>query len=356
MSKRIKILYVSDGLGNGGKERQIIETIKNIDRSKFSPGVLTFNDNQHYTKTASESTDYFEIIRKDNNVLLPFFSIFNTYEKFKPDVTHPFDIISGLYSYLPSKLYGSRIVNSSIQDTGLDKGWQRILKIKLLELSDVVISNSRKGLTEYGVKGEVIFNFMNASRFLPPNRGDKFSGAMVANFTKYKDYDSFVRVMRRLLLESLIDEAYAVGYGYNFEHYKNVINSLEPEVKNRIKLTGNINNVEEFLTTMSLGFLFSTEEFSEGLSNSVQEYMASGVIPIVSDIGASNELIDNGINGFLVDKYDTEGIADIVRKLRDDKDYREKISANCIVSIKEKFSTEKTLGRIESIYQEFKNE
>ncbi len=356
MGGRKRILYITDGLGNGGKERQIIETIRNIDRRKFSPGVLTFNDNQHYTKTASESADYFEVIRKDNNALVPFFSIFNTYEKFRPDVTHSFDIISALYSYLPSRMYRSRIVNGSIQDTGLDKGWQRKLKILLLNLSDVVISNSRKGLTEYGVKGEVIFNFMNVSRFHPPDRGAKFNGVMVANFTKYKDYDTFVRVMRYLILENLIDEAYAVGYGYNFEHYKNVINSLEPEVKNRIKLTGNINNVEELLTSMSVGFLFSTEEFSEGLSNSVQEYMASGVIPIVSDIGASNELIDDGINGFLVDKYDTEGIADIVRRLRNDEQYRERISETCIISIKEKFSTEKTLGRIESIYKELTDE
>ncbi len=356
MSERIRILYVTDGLGNGGKERQIIETIKNIDRRKFSPGVLTFNYNQHYTKTASETADYFEIIRKDNNVFTPFFSIFNTYERFKPDITHSFDIISALYSYLPSKLYGSKIVNGSIQDTGLDKGWQRKLKILLLKISDIAISNSRKGLTEYGVNGEVIFNYMNISRFFPPDKRDKFNVVMVANFTKYKDYDSFIRVMRFLILENLIDEAYAVGSGYNFNHYKDVINSLEPEVKNRIILTGNINNVEELLTKMSAGFLFSTEEFSEGLSNSVQEYMASGVIPIVSDIGASNELIDEGINGFLVDKYDTEGIADIVRRLKDDKQYRDKLSENCMISIRDKFSTEKTLGRVESIYKELTDE
>lgn len=356
MSERIRILFVTDGLGNGGKERQIIETLRNIDRRIFSPGVLTFNDNQHYTKTASGTADYFEVIRKDNNVFNPFFSIFNTYERFKPDVTHSFDIISALYSYLPSKLYGSKIVNGSIQDTGLDKGWQRKLKILLLKLSDVAISNSRKGLTEYGVNGEVVFNYMNTSRFFPPDRGKEFNVVMVANFTKYKDYDTFIRVMRRLILENLIDEAYAVGSGNNFNHYKDEINSLEPEVKNRIILTGNIYNVEELLTKMSVGFLFSTEEFSEGLSNSVQEYMASGVIPIVSDIGASDELINNGVNGFLVDKYDTEGIAGIVRRLREDKQYRDELSANCLISIKEKFSTEKTLGRMESIYKELAHE
>lgn len=352
MGERIRILYVTDGLGNGGKERQIIETLRNIDRGIFSPGVLTFNDNQHYTKTASAEADYFEIIRKDNNALLPFFSIFNTYERFKPDVTHSFDIISAFYSYLPSKLYGSKIVNGSIQDTGLDKGWQRKLKIKLLELSDVAISNSRKGLIEYGVKGDVIYNFVNVSRFHPPNRSNKFNGVMVANFTKYKDYDSFVRIMRHLILENLIDEAYAVGNGYNFNHYNNIISSLEPEVKNRIKLTGNISNVEEFLTSMSVGFLFSTQEYSEGISNSILEYMASGIVPIVSDIGASNEIVEDGINGFLVKKNNLEVIANIIKRLRSDREYSEGIISNARMTIDKQFSTNSTIKKLETIYKE----
>ncbi len=40
---KIKILYIIDGLGGGGKERQLIEILKGTDREKFTVGIITFN-------------------------------------------------------------------------------------------------------------------------------------------------------------------------------------------------------------------------------------------------------------------------------------------------------------------------
>ncbi len=127
---------------------------------------------------------------------------------------------------------------------------------------------------------------------------------------------------------------------------------MEPEVKERIKLTGNISNVEEFLTTMSVGFLFSTQEYSEGISNSILEYMASGIVPIVSDIGASNEIVEDGLNGFLVNKNNLEEIANIIKRLRSDREYSEGIISNARMTIDKQFSTNSTIKKLETIYKE----
>lgn len=350
MKDRIRILYVTDGLGNGGKERQLIETLKHLDREKFTPGLITFSDNQHYTRTAEELSGFFRIIPKEKSNLEPVFSIFDSFEKFRPHVVHSFDIISAFYSFMPSVLYKSRIVNATIQDAGLDKGWQRRLKIALIKRADMTIGNSFKGLNSYGVSGEVLYNFIDESRFHKPNRSERFHAAMVANFSIYKDYDAYFRVVKRLLDENLIDDAYAIGSGNRAEEYKRTVMGFEPEIRDRIVFTGNTNIVEEILSSISVGFLFSTDEYGEGISNSVLEYMASGVIPIVSDIGASDEIIKDGINGFLVDKNDTDGIADIVRRLKNENGLSDKLRERALETIKEKFSLSANIRKLEGIY------
>ena len=78
--------------------------------------------------------------------------------------------------------------------------------------------------------------------------------------------------------------------------------------------------------------------------------MASGVIPVVSDIGASSEIIDNGVDGFLVNKYDVSGIAEIVTKLKNDVQYRHHMIENAKKKISDRFDLKRNIKQLEDIY------
>jgi glycosyltransferase involved in cell wall biosynthesis len=160
---------------------------------------------------------------------------------------------------------------------------------------------------------------------------------------------SYFRVVKELLGLNLIDKAYAVGSGKYLCKYQKEIGADE-NLRDKIIFTGNIENIESFLSSISIGFLFSTEEYGEGISNSVLEYMASGVIPIVSDIGASSEIIENGVDGFLVNKYDKIAIAEIVSKLRKDEQYRNQIIENAKKKISGRFGMNRNIKQLEDIY------
>lgn len=57
----------------------------------------------------------------------------------------------------------------------------------------------------------------------------------------------------------------------------------------------------------------------EGLSIAMIEAMASGTVPIVSDVGDLKDLIQSGENGFLVDVVDIDRFADCARDLLGDQ-------------------------------------
>jgi glycosyltransferase involved in cell wall biosynthesis len=64
--------------------------------------------------------------------------------------------------------------------------------------------------------------------------------------------------------------------------------------------------------------IFVLPSYSEGLSNSLQEAMASGRACIASDVGGNRFLIQNGISGFLFPAGDREALKSHLRRLIED--------------------------------------
>lgn len=65
-------------------------------------------------------------------------------------------------------------------------------------------------------------------------------------------------------------------------------------------------NVRELLLKMTIGVICSD---SEGLSNSIMEYMASGLPVVATKTGGNPELIEDGKTGFMVRPGDSEALA-----------------------------------------------
>jgi glycosyltransferase involved in cell wall biosynthesis len=351
MSDKLKILFITDGLGNGGKERQLIEIIKHLNGEKYSKYLLTFNSNQHYTETAKKSTELFYYIDKSKSKLDPFFYIFEIIERLKPDILYAFDLLSVIYAYIPSMIYKKGMINASIQDTFADMGYQRSAKKYFLKKSDLVIANSIAGLEAYGVNGEVLYNIIDSSRFKPRKESKEFTVVMVANFTKYKDYKNYLELVKYLIENGVINKAYAVGEGIYLKSYKELVNDYASDIKSKIIFTGRINNIEEFLCDKNIGILFSTEKYGEGISNSILEYMASGLIPIISDIGASREIVNDGVNGYLVNKYDKESITSIIRELRTNSNLYSRIQESAINTVREQYDVKRNIALLEKCFE-----
>jgi len=272
------------------------------------------------------------------------------YKDFKPDIVHTWDSLSSFYSYFPSKLYKVKTIDGSIRDAGVEKGLNKYFKRFLLKRADLIIANSLAGLKAYHVTGTVIYNVINRDRFKIKIKSAEYNLVMAANFTNYKDQKTFLKAAVILVQEKIADHIFLLGEGPKKIKYEDWINKNYPTIQQKFHFPGAIGNVEEYLAQCKVGVLCSTPEYSEGLSNSVLEYMAAGLIPIATDIGGSREIIIDGYNGFLFKPGDSDEIVRIVKKLKNDNALTEIFKLNAAKTITEKFSYIENIEKLENIY------
>ncbi len=352
MNKKINILFVIDGLYPGGKERQFMELLKALDKSVYTIGIVTFHKNMFYTGQAKSFADYFIELDKSGNKFKPFFTVFSVFKKFRPDIVHTWDYLSSLYAYLPTKIFKVKFVNGSIRDAGIEKGWQFKAKKMMLKLADLAIANSQKGLDNYGVKGKVIYNAIDFGRFSRKHINGEFRIIKVANFTDYKNHQMFLDAAVELLNERIVDRVFLAGSGKYEEKYQKYVALLPENIASRIEFLGAVKNIEQYLEKCSIGVLCSTTQYSEGISNSVLEYMAAGLIAIATDIGATNEIIQDGKNGFLVPPNDANAIIEKIKLVKENTELQLRIKSNAIETIKTKFNYQKNTQELSNLYKD----
>lgn len=122
----------------------------------------------------------------------------------------------------------------------------------------------------------------------------------------------------------------------NFYKLNNLVNMLN--LPDKVILEGYRQNVEEYYLKSKIFAFTST---SEGFPNVLGEAMAAGCACISFDcIAGPSELIDDGINGFLIPVGDLEQYKQKLKLLMEDEKLRDKFGQAAIEKIKNNFSVD----------------
>lgn len=348
----MNILLIISSLGSGGRERQLVEILRYLSQNGVRVGVVTFTSDNPYDSVVEEYSCYYKKLKKRPTRLEPFFSIWQCFSEFKPDIVHSWDSLSSLYSFLPVLFFRLKLIDGSIRDAGIDTGVNYILKRIMLKISNQVISNSSAGLAYYKVSGNVIYNSIDLSRFSKKDQNSKgFNIIMTANFTDYKDQLTFIKAAIILKLEGIVDNIYLAGSGPNLIKCRVYVNERILEFKDAFHFIGSVNNIEAYLVKCRIGVLCSTSKYGEGVSNSVLEYMSAGMVAIGTNIGGTSEIIEDGVNGFLIAEGDSNSIVEIVKKVKADRELFNRITTNAGITLEDKFSYSKNCEKLVDIYR-----
>ncbi|HVF39133.1 MAG TPA: glycosyltransferase family 4 protein [Gemmatimonadaceae bacterium] len=149
-----------------------------------------------------------------------------------------------------------------------------------------------------------------------PTRGERNHYAMVCTrgFLELYDNATIVRALGAL-------EQVPVDFTMSFlssgpllpEAQRLADDLISPLWRDRVIFLGGTKH-EELRTIIKSASFYLSASLSDGTSSSLLEAMASGLIPIVSDIPANREWITDGKNGLLFAPGDHNGLAEAIRR------------------------------------------
>ena len=310
----MKILFVIESFAAGGKERQLLELIKSLKEfEEINYRVLLYKSEIDYDISSIEKNKIILSKKRSNNIIEWFNLLKNTIREFRPDVIHSWENMTSLFSYILKPLYKYVLIDGSLRTSKKNSPLKLeyyYSKLSFL-IADIIVSNSYRALVVNGVadfkKSKVIYNGFDEKRYANiSNIEHKISYDIicVANFSNAKDHKTLIE-----------------GY---------ILNS-------------------------KIGVLLSNPNFAaEGISNSIMEYMAAGLPVIVTNDGGSPEIVENNLNGFLIDPFDKIELEDKIIRLLSDEDIYKRFSIRSKEIIQNKFSLLKMRNDYVALYLEIK--
>jgi len=357
----MRVLYYTDSLRIGGKERQLVELLKGLKQRDSMDVLLVCMDRGEFyepdVKALSVPMAYlFRRSRWDPRVLRGFYRLVR---EFKPDVIHTNSMMSSGYALPVAKWLGVPLINGSIRNCFEPRSPRMKFERLLLSWSDFRIANSAAGLQSRGfspdsAKNFVIHNGFDLARvqrienqLAASGEGDG-SGhpqvGMVAEFRPDKDFKTFLQAALRLASSRPEVNFVTVGDGETLQTMK----EMAAGAGDRIRFLGRQKEVEKFIHSFSIGVLAT---YTEGISNSIMEYMAMAKPVVATDCGGSRELVLDGETGFLVPPQDPGALADRIAYLVDNPEEARRMGQAGQKHIAEHFSLKIMVDKTVDIYE-----
>jgi glycosyltransferase involved in cell wall biosynthesis len=121
-------------------------------------------------------------------------------------------------------------------------------------------------------------------------------------------------------------------------------------LEGRVRLLGARSDVRDLLTAADV---FALTSRSEGISVSLLEGMASGLVPVVTAVGGNTELVradGPAPNGLLIPPGSPDRLADALGRLAGDAGLRARLAAAARATVRERFSDQAMMARYVSVY------
>jgi len=109
---------------------------------------------------------------------------------------------------------------------------------------------------------------------------------------------------------------------------------------------------DEMLKARLKSDIYILPSYAEGLPVAMLEAMAAGLPVISTRVGSIPEVIEDGINGFLIEPGDYEALAEKIVELASDQDLRQTMGERNVEKIRKSYSSERAMQELNEIYRE----
>ena len=189
-------------------------------------------------------------------------------------------------------------------------------------------------------------NNPNADYFKHFNiRPDSSVVVLVGNLRPVKGIDVLIKSAKYIVQKFPKVYFLIVGDGNEKQNLTNLASDLN--IQDRIIFAGKRDDIPSILSICDIGV---SSSHSEGLSNSIIEYMTSGLPVICTDVGGNNELVEDSRNGYLVPPNEPEEMARALLKLLENKNLANNMGKLSKKRSKKYFSLETFIEKMQNYY------
>lgn len=184
------------------------------------------------------------------------------------------------------------------------------------------------------------------------NAPPRFLVGMIGDFAPIKGQEDFIRAAA-IIAARQGDVHFVIAgedksrTGENRTRIEELISQLR--LTGRIHLTGWLDDVKPLLRALDL---FVSPSRSESFGLAMIEAMASRVPVIATKFEGALEIIEDDVTGKLVPIGDVELLAETICDLLFNAEERERLSARALKSVQQKFSLDRMVDAIESLYHQ----
>ncbi len=340
----IKILHLISSLTRGGRERQLATIVANTNREQYPSRVVYFNKReQSYFDEYGLTNVSLQVKSKGKWKRL--LELNQILKKEQPDIVLTWGNGESVSILLLKPFHKLQFINGSIRHGIRSKKFSNYFRTLVLHLSQHVLANSRAGLKANNLRrGYVLYNGVDEKFLKPLPDSDKTRKELagvpdhtpvlisVANLVPYKDYFTVLKTLKHIN-EAGQDFYYLIlGDGPMRSEIEATIQKYD--LKNNIRIVGNVENVSDYLKISDV-FVHSSK--GEGCSNAILEAMAAGLPIISSNTGGTPEIVTKN-NGFLFEYQNAEELQKQLSWCLENKEKCKKLGEHSLNAIKKHFA------------------
>ncbi len=357
-SRSLRVLYIIGSIGDGraGTEKNLLTIIKHLDRSAFEPILITLQDCEYFRsgKFVCETHCWHLNSVFSPAVIAKRRALVEFMKQKQIDIVQTFFIEAHLVGGSAARKAGVKAIISSRRNLGYSYDFKERLLLRIANRYPHRFLANSKAVIEAisnieGVSGDRFRVIHNGVEMKPPLSIERRAPeliVMVANLRPVKAIPVLIHAALPVVREIPRARFRIIGEGPERHHLQALVNSLG--LKTNVEMPGSTNDVHAAISSATIGVLTSS---SEGFSNSLLEYMRAGLPVIASDVGGNDEMVSDGVNGFLFPAGDSNKLAERILQLLREPQKAQELGQAGRRLVEERFSVDVMVRQHEAFYR-----
>lgn len=364
--KKIRVLHIVQSMETGGLENGIVNLVNHSNNNDFVVDILCLRERGELADRITNTTSQvFFDGNKQHSKFIAIKKVFLHCKEHHYDIIHSHGYATMLAAYVGGSLAKcTNIINgehgtlyhSSKKDILIQRFLFNRMKFNL-SVSQVLKETICGIYSVSESKFKTIINGVDTIKFNSQDilldlknelqlSSEQMIIGSIGRLVEVKNYPSLIKAMSIVIKEIPNTRLLIAGEGPERKTLESLISKLK--LNDNVVLLGRRDDVSDL---MKLYDIFVLPSYSEGLSNTLLESMASGTPVVASNVGGNSEIVAEGLSGYLYPSDDSQALAEILIELIKDQAKRNKLGLNARRHIEDNFSIASMVNNYESAYK-----